>query len=71
MYVIPINPYNDISKMVHDQQLVVTMNFDSTDRVANSTLWNESNKSTENLFSLLTFAVVNQVLVDASYVKNL
>ena len=47
------------------------MNFDSTDRVANATLWNESEKSTENLFSLLTFAVVNQVLVDASYVKNL
>ena len=70
-YVIPINPHNDTGMMVHDQQIVITLNINDASRVQSSVLRNESVQSINNRFSLLTFAVTHQALVDASYVKVL
>lgn len=59
---IPFNVNADPALAITSSQVVINMSFDLSDRVANSTYYQESNVSCTNQFSALTFAVTVQSL---------
>lgn len=68
-FFIPINSFADRSQIITDNQLIVGASLDFNQRIANSSMYGETNTSPNNQFSMLTVCVTMQSMVDCSYVK--